>query len=175
MSSDIVLEGRQVKIINELYEKNLFTGTRGSAELFFLAVLKGLYNSKEETMDVGGEQINISRTFLNNPKRVNFKYLINVFENLEQRFAGNELTMSQIFLDAIGTDDNDKFQLIKNHGYAGLELLYDELLVQKDIVDKFDVVSIIDSEILTREELDAIEIKMEPAINTIDDILESDI
>ncbi|WP_414053029.1 hypothetical protein [Macrococcus animalis] len=175
MSSDIILEGRQVQIINSLYEKDLFTGNRGSAELFFLAVLKGIFESKEEVMDIGGEQIHISRTVLNHQNRANLKYLINTFENLEQKFNGNEISLYQIFLDEEGTDNTDKFQMIKNHGYAGLEELHKEYLEENEIVDKFDVVKMIESEMLTRNELDQIEINLEPSINTIDDILESDI
>ncbi|MBF0748894.1 hypothetical protein AXY37_10620 [Mammaliicoccus lentus] len=175
MSSDIILEGKQSQLITSFYEKGIFNKKNGYAELFFLAVLRGMYESSEGEIDTGGNQVSISRVYLDNSKRANFKYLINVFENLEKKFNGTELTMSQIFLDSAGTYDTNKFQTIKNHGYAGLELLYEEYLEEDKISDNLDVIAIIEKNLLTKEELDQIEIKQEPTENTIDEILKSDI
>ncbi|MDW3898678.1 hypothetical protein [Staphylococcus saprophyticus] len=175
MSSDIILEGKHSQIIYSLNEKGLFNKKNGSAELFFFAVLKGMYLGEEGELDTGGNPINISRVYLDNSKRSNFKYLLNVFENLEKKFNGIDLTMNQIFLDSSGTYDSNKFQTIKNHGYAGLEKLHEEFLVENKINDSLDVIAVIEQDLLTANELEDIEIKQEPQEKNIEDLLESDI
>ncbi|MCD8788923.1 hypothetical protein K1Y15_06995 [Mammaliicoccus sciuri] len=173
MSTDIILEGKQSELISKFIDQGIFNKNNGYAEIFYLAVLAGMFEGKEGEIDSGGNSISVSRVYLTN--RPNFKYIINIFENLEKKFKGIEMTMPQIFLDSVSTNDTEKFQSIKNHGYAGLEILNNHYFEGNKISDNLDVVAIIDADLKTQEELNQIEINIEPKENTIDDILEGNI
>lgn len=175
MIADIQIEGLHAQIINDLNSQNVLTGNRGNADLFFLAVLIGLYHSKQSEMELLNiESLNISRTFLAKDRRSEFKYLLNTFENLESKFNGVELSISQIFLDEEGTNNSDKMISIKKHGYAGLEYLHKKYLEDTMIYDKVDVIKEISKDLLEVEELEKLELDVKPVINSIDDLLERD-
>lgn len=172
MSSDILLQGKQSEQLTALFESEIFDKANGNAGVFFLASLIGIYESKVEEAGSGGNELNISRTYLNNPNRHNFRYVLNTFENLEKKFNGIDQSMTQIFLDEQGLNNSDKFQLIKNHGYAGLDILNEYFLSKNVISDNLDVVTMIEKDLFTVEELDQIKIISNPIVEeSIDELL----
>ena len=83
MKSDIVIEGENAQIFMDLIEEEIY---QSNVDIFFDALLIGLLESKkgEPTPgNPGAETVEITRTWINNSKRNNFKTLISNFINLE--------------------------------------------------------------------------------------------
>lgn len=176
MSSDITLQGKQSELITNLFEKGIFDKSSGNAGVFFLATLIGIFESQIGEADSGGKEVNISRTYLAKSDRANFRFVLNTFENLEKKFNGVDQSMTQIFLDEEALNDSEKFQSVKNHGYAGLEILNNNFFADNTIIDALDIVTLIEGDLLTTEELDDIEITSSPVtIDSIDDLLKGTI
>lgn len=97
MRSDIVIEGENAEIFKDLINNEIY---QSNVDIFFDALLIGLLESKKGEATPGDqnvETVEITRTWINNSSRSNFKTLISNFINLELQKQGEPLNIQDVF------------------------------------------------------------------------------
>lgn len=151
MKSDIILEGKNAAILKELVEKNYYNNY---AEAFFDSLLLGLIEGKKGDLSIGSEEVKISRTWIANSKRDEFKNLINIYVNLEMYSNGKPLTIKEIFLDEEGTDSSSKMQEIKEYAYHGITVLSKKFLEGNNFFHDYEYYEFILDNLKEKDEIE---------------------
>lgn len=162
MRSDIVIEGSNAKIFRELIEKDFY---QSNTDIFFDSLMIGLLSGQKGEITVGDERVEITRTWLNNSNRSNFRNLISTFVNLEQHNQGEPLNIQEIFLDEKGTNSNEKLTLMKQYASHGIKKLYELYFDKNDISDTTDYLRFVDDDLENKKNINKNEFIEENALD----------
>lgn len=151
MKSDIVIEGQHAAVFKKLIENNFY---QSNTNIFFDALMIGLLCGEKGEPTVGDERVEITRTWLNNPQRSNFRTLISNFINLELQYEGEPLKLQDIFLDELGTNDSEKIVLMKEYAFFGIQKLSEIYFDGDSIDDDTDYLNFISNDLTRTDNID---------------------
>lgn len=151
MKSDIVIEGKNAEIFKKLIAKDFY---QSNTDIFFDSLMLGLLYGKKGDITIGDERVEITRTWLNNPIRSNFRTLISTFINLELHHQGEPLKMQEIFLDELGTNSSEKAKLMRDFASFGIKKLDEIYFHNTDIDDLTDYFNFVSDDIKAKSQLD---------------------
>ncbi|MGD3159493.1 hypothetical protein ACMG5P_03635 [Staphylococcus haemolyticus] len=154
MRSDIVIEGENAEIFKDLINNEIY---QSNVDIFFDALLIGLLESKKGEATPGDqnvETVEITRTWINNSSRSNFKTLISNFINLELQKQEEPLNIQDVFLDEEGTNSTKVVQLMKKYAYYGIQKLKRIYFEEQQLEDTLDYLNYVSDNIKVKSEID---------------------
>lgn len=176
MKSDIIIMGSHAEIINKFRQHKLYTPTVSAADIFFIASLIGMYEGKIDEVDtLGNSKIEISRLYAVN--KPDILRIISTFENLEDKYNGIDLTLSEIFMDEEKTNSKEKMQKIKDHAFYGLKKLEETYFNQETtLLNELDTILMIEQQLKTVKELSEFKVANEPVCElTFEELIEEEL
>src|SRR5699024_168111 len=151
MKSDIVIEGENASVFKNLITYNYY---KSNTDIFYDALMIGLLSGQKGEVTFGDERIEVTRTWINNSHRSNYRTLISTFVNLELSYQGEPMKIQEIFLDELGTNSSEKVALMKEFACFGIKKLNEIYFENNDIDDDIDYLNFVSDDLKFTTEID---------------------